>query len=207
MVFYSFWISFSQLGVLKAICGWTSCKPVGVFSSHRTYAFSFHEYSKAILSFCCMVPGTPSRRLSALHLSWPSFPCLMFLCFGPSYFVTGLYSLFSRWGAKSHTWSSTNTFRSTLGNRWTSHTFWLVFTSINTIVFGACLLLSLDYFGTWKLMIRPFWCSQKYGGKKPSASSSASRADWTTEAWKFLENIESTQLGEKKDRPCENSWQ
>ena len=70
-----------------------------------------------------MVPGTPSQKLSALLLLWPSFLCLMFRYSGLYYFVTGLFCLSLQWGAKLHTWSNTNIFHSTLGNRWDSYSY------------------------------------------------------------------------------------
>lgn len=86
------------------------------------HAFLLDNYSlDNIFCFAVMVPGTPSQKLSALLLLWPSFLCLMFRCSGLYYFVTGLFCLSLRWGAKLHTWSNTSIFHSTLGSRWDSY--------------------------------------------------------------------------------------
>lgn len=73
------------------------------------------------LLFAVLFPGTPSPKLSASLLSWPSFLCLMFLSSGLFYFVTGSSCLSLQWDARSHTWSNINTFLSTLGSRWDSY--------------------------------------------------------------------------------------
>lgn len=106
-------------------------------TTRGTQVISEYANMEVIRIFSCflfMLPGMLSRRLSALHFSWPSFQCLMSLSSGLYYCVIGWFYLSSQWSAKSCTWSNTDMSHWILESRWASSFLKCLFSHQNIVV-------------------------------------------------------------------------